>query len=85
MSYWIARPNPHDSGYYIATAESFSVRSNAEAYIRRRGWGGCLVVTDDQKVMIEGTGQIEAEAQEEESTQERREKRARRGRGVVPD
>lgn len=64
MSYWIALPA--GNGYIIASAEQFGVRSNARRFADARGWKLALIVTDEQRRMIE-IGEYDPDAENTET------------------
>ena len=52
MAYYIALPN--GDKFVIASGESFEIRSNAQRYADKMGWGDkCFIATSEQRAMIE--------------------------------
>ena len=52
MAFYIALPD--GDKLVIVSGESFNVRSNAQRYADRMGWGDkCFIATAEQKAMIE--------------------------------
>lgn len=64
MAYWIALPDGRD-GYKIYPGEQFEIKSNARTFADKRGWDEALIVTDKQKEIIEGGGNLEEETKPE--------------------